>query len=513
MFKYKNIFCFLFGCLAVLSAKAEGNDTITISTVDETVSVSGIGYSINSLIKVKATSAGVFSDGDYSPFWLTNNNHGIASDKSNNQYVRGEVYYATKLLKSKDLSITVGLDMIAARNLQSDIYVQQAFADLNYKVLGLSVGMKERRDHYKNMLLSTGGMALSQNARPIPQVELGFPKYVTVPYTNNLLHVLGGVSYGKFLDDDFKKRYAGDGTYASDVLYHRKYIFATLDKRRAFNFTLGMEMNTQWGGHFYQKGEYKFSSPAKLSDMFKVFVPMKGGGDSNPTDESNIQGNVFGSWHFIGNYKQENYSIKAYYEHFFEDHSGLFFKNMPDGLYGIELNLHKFAPVSTILFEYIHTKDQSSPFLWDEYNDDYRVPIQVSGNDNYYNQCDYISLSNYGMVLGNPLLTSPIYNNGRTLQVLNNRISAFHGAIAGKITSNLSYRAMVTYSRSWGTYILPARSIRNQFSSMMELSYSDWRLWGGGWLFSGALAYDNSSTMVGDNLGFRLKVSKSFLLR
>lgn len=453
-------------------------------------------------IDVNIATLGTFSGGDNAPFWLTNNQYGLGSTENNSGYLRAQTFAKKKL--ADKLKLQLGVDIIAAHNLNSDFHFQQLYADFTYKNIKLSIGSKERAPLFKNELLSTGGMTLSNNARPIPQVEASLPDFVTVPYTKGLLEVMGGISYGKFIDDKFKLNNAADGNYAKEILYHRKYGFVKFENNQTWNFIMGLEMDTQWGGHFYKNDEFWWNSPARFKDFFRVLVPMSGGSDSNMTDQVNILGNVYGSLHFITNYRKESYTVKAYIERFFEDHSGLFFKSVPDGLYGIELNLKKKGWITGVLFEYLHTKNQSGPFLWDKSEE---IPVQVSGGDNYYNHIDYISLSNYGFVMGNPLLTSPIYNNGSSLTVFNTRLSSFHGGITGYINNNLKYRSLFTYSQSWGTPLIPSRSIRNQFSIMLEATYSNDKL--SGWLFSGAFSYDKSD-MIGDNAGVQFKVSKAF---
>ena len=453
-------------------------------------------------IDVNIGTLGTFSGGDNAPFWLTNNVYGLGATNNNSGYLRVQTFAKKKL--ADQLKLQLGVDIVAAHNLNSNFHFQQLYADFAYKNVKLSIGSKERAPLFKNELLSTGGLTLSNNARPIPQVEASLPDFVSVPYTKGLLEVMGGISYGRFMDDKFKRNNAADGSYAEDILYHRKYGFLKFEKNSVWNFIMGLEMDTQWGGQFYKEGKYKWSSPAGFKDFFRVLLPMSGGSDSNMTDQASILGNVYGSLHFITNYRKEDYTVKAYIERFFEDHSGLFFKSVPDGLYGIELNLTKKGWVTGLLFEYLHTKDQSGPFLWDKSEE---IPVQVSGGDNYYNHVDYISLSNYGFVMGNPLLTSPIYNNGSSLTVYNTRLSSFHGGITGYICDNLKYRALITYSQSWGTPLIPSRSIRDQFSTMLETTYSNDKLQG--WLFSGAFSYDKSD-MIGDNTGVQFKVSKAF---
>ena len=472
------------------------------------VSYYGISQSLpNEKLDIKIESAGTLTDGDYAPFWITSNKYGIGSETRNKGYLKTGLFASKNLFDNK-LNVSIGTDILVSDNIQDNFYFHQLYADLKYRSLGLSIGAKERSNPFKNKDLSTGGLTLSNNARPIPQIEAGFPTFVEIPYTNGYMQIQGGISYGRFNDDKYKIPYAGDGSYAENVLYHRKYAYFKIEKKSPWSFVLGLEMDTQWGGDFYDKNGHRSSSSAGIKDFFKIITPMSGGSESNGTDQINIQGNVYGSWHFILNYKKENYSIKTYHEHYYDDHSGMFFKNMPDGIYGLELNWNKKQIISSVLLEYIHTKNQSGPFLFDKSNN---IPIQVSAGDNYYNHVDYISITNHGFVLGNPLLTSPIYNNKRTLQVLNTRLSAFHGGVSGYLTNDLKYKTLLTYSKSWGTPFIPSRQIRTQFSSMLEMEYTPTKI--EGWAFTGALAYDDSSTIVGDNLGFQLKISKLFHIR
>lgn len=461
------------------------------------------------LAQVKVGGIATFTDGDYAPFWITNNQHGIGSIQTNNQYLRVGAF-GNKSIKASDekFNMSGGVDVLIANNLSSDFYIQQLYSELAYKATVLSVGIKERYSLFKNRELSSGGLALSNNARPIPQVEFAIPRFVSIPGTDHKWQIMGGLSYGWFLDNDFKRNNAANGYYATDVLYHRKYGFLKFRPNEKWSFIGGLEMDTQWGGHFYKKGEYWGKSSAKLKDIFKVLIPMSGGSDSNITDKVNITGNVYGSIHMIANYRNSNIEVKAYHEHFFEDHSGLLFKNIPDGLYGVELHFKKQSWISDLLIEYLHTKDQSGPFLWDKTEE---IPVQVSGGDNYYNQVDYISLTNYGYVIGNPLFVSPIYNDGSSLTVYNTRLSSFHFGIAGNISSNVRYKTLLTYSRSWGTPLIPSVNIRDQFSSLLEVIYKNTNILGG-WCLSGAVAYDKSQ-MIGDNFGGQFKLFKTFNIR
>ena len=46
---------------------------------------------------------------------------------------------------------------------------------LKYRCLGVSVGSKEKHSEFNNPLLSSAGIDIFGNARPIPQVRIGIP--------------------------------------------------------------------------------------------------------------------------------------------------------------------------------------------------------------------------------------------------------------------------------------------------------------------------------------------------
>lgn len=233
---------------------------------------------------------------------------------------------------------------------------------------------------------------------------------------------------------------------------------------------------------------------------------MNGGSESSEADQRNILGNVNGSWHFVFNYNMPNYTIKAYHEHFFEDHSGfVIVKNIPDGLYGLEINTKKKQLLSTVLFEFLYTKDQSGyPFRADGTTDPRK-------GDNYYNHHFYNSFSYYGHTLGSPFLVSPIYNKDGSLKILNNRVVSYHLGMSGYLHRDLDYRLLLSYSRGYGTYGNMPDPVLTMFTSLLEMNYTNLKL--NGWKFTGALAYDNSERWIGDNFGGNIKIAKTFTIK
>ena len=142
----------------------------------------------------------VAGHGDYSPFWFTANRQGLSSVKTENGYLRAGIFHSQAL--GRHFTWKAGLDLATAYNYTSSFVVQQAYADLSYRWLNLSIGSKERTPELRNPKLSTGGLVESNSARPVPQVRIEIPQYISVPGTNHWLHIKGHLAYGTFTDNN-----------------------------------------------------------------------------------------------------------------------------------------------------------------------------------------------------------------------------------------------------------------------------------------------------------------------
>lgn len=130
------------------------------------------------------TSANV-STGDYAPMWFTANRYGLSGVEPCSGYLRAGVDYAGKF--GADWRLEAGLDLAGAVNQTSDFVVQQAFVDVSWRNITLSIGSKEREAFPldKNMRLSSGMMVEGPGARPVPQVRLEVKEYQNLPYTKD----------------------------------------------------------------------------------------------------------------------------------------------------------------------------------------------------------------------------------------------------------------------------------------------------------------------------------------
>lgn len=489
-----------------MNFKLSGATLLLLSFVYPALSFAQFSKGMN--YKVEAES--VFSGGDYAPFWLTANRNGLSSVKNNNGYLRAGIFRPVE--KEKKLSYALGLDLAVAYHFTSTFIVQQAYADLKYSFLELSVGSKERNPELKNPFLSIGGMTLSNNARPIPQVRISVPDYVIIPGTKGLFALKGHLAYGMFTDDGWQKDFAKPGSkYTEHVLYHSKALFARIGNENIFPlvFEGGLEMAAQFGGNAFNSS-YNLpfvDMPNGIKDFFKVLIPSGGDSSTPGGEQSNIYGNHVGSWNFSLSYAFPDWKIRGYYEHFFEDHSQMFGQyGWKDCLVGVEFTLPSNPFVGKVVYEYMGTKDQSGPVFHDKTS---IIPDQISAVDDYYNHYIYTGWQHWGMGIGNPLLLSPVYNKDGLITFKSNRIKSHHIGISGNPGNGWEYRMLLTYVRHWGTYFDPFDEIKKSFNSLLEVTYAPKCL--KGWKFKGAVAFDGGD-LVGHNCGGMLTISKTGLL-
>ena len=479
--------------------------------------VGKIGYELQSDITA--------SSGKYAPFWLISNRHGQASLANNQTLLSIGLHRGFD--PKQGFTWAYGAEIVGAWNYPSALYLQQLYVDVKYNCWELSIGSKERCSEGKHHTLSGGGLTFSPNARPIPQVRFGIIEYTTVPWIfKDWVHVKGHLSYGKHTDKDFLKSHvanAPEGTwYTSDILFHEKTAFLKIgnEEKSPLAVEIGLEMYSQFGGKFFitrngMNDSLRYNIPHSYKEYLKALIPMGGGSDAPASDQQNINGNILGSWHLAANYQFKDWRVRLYYEHFYEDHSGLLgyhkirkgevvsYFPWYDGLYGFEIDLPSNRIASTVVYEYITSRIQSGPIV--NYWEDHLV-----GKDSYYNNSIYQSWQHWGMAICNPHHLSPTYVEPSTLKMPYTRIRSHHIGIEGSPNPQLGYRFMGSWTKHWGSYDDPLPEPQTQLSLMTELSYTppQWS----GWQFTGAFAIDRSQ-LIGNNIGTMFTIRKQGLIK
>lgn len=160
--------------------------------------------------------------GNNTPLWQVSNQHGLSSI-DNNTYIRGGVFYDKNIRSWK---IEGGVDLAVATGFTSTFVVQQAYADIRYKWIGLWAGSRELNSPLLNQCLSSGGLTWSGNARPLPQIAIGIFDYIHVAPR---VQVKAELSYGWFTDTKYQEENVGDeDSYTRKIKYHHKSFFSDL---------------------------------------------------------------------------------------------------------------------------------------------------------------------------------------------------------------------------------------------------------------------------------------------
>lgn len=475
------------------------------------------------------------SAADYhTPLWLNANKYGLSSLMPINGYLRASVRKNRMEEQGalERLSWGAGLDVLRTFHYKSSYILHQAYAELKWWHGMLVVGAKRHEMQLKNQSLSSGSQTLGINAATIPQVRLELPDYYTIPALGGWLQIKGHIAYGKLTDSQWQKQFTSAAhSYSEGILYHSKAGYLRIGNAARFypfSVELGLEMATLYGGmaHVLRADGTMQDMPGQggLKGMINALVA--GGHDYGESVYQNVSGNVLGSWLCRLNYDTDQWYAALYADHFFEDHSSMFFLDydgygtgeqwnvksrrkyfvydLKDIMLGMELKLKHFSIIRNVVWEYLHTKYQSGPIYHDH---TMGVSDHIGGRDNYYNHYIYTGWQHWGQVIGNPLYRSPQYNTDGDLEIQNNRFIAYHLGISGDLLPQWQYRLLGTYQRGWGRYDHPYAEVRKNQSLLFETVYhlpKDWCIMLG-------LGMDQGK-ILGNNYGLQLTVSKKGIL-
>lgn len=474
--------------------------------------------------------------GDNSPLWLHSNRYGLSTLENSNGYVRAGLFLRTDTLPAHKFGYGYGVDMAVASQFTSTVVLQQAYLEGRWLHGTLTVGSKEYPMELKDNRLSSGSQTLGVNARPVPQVRLALPDYWTVPLTGGWLSLKGHLAFGMTTDNAWQRDFvSGLNKYTEDTYVHTKAGYLRIGSpspKAHFNAELGLEMAAQFAGNTFQRtaeGAMRWVHNDKgLSAFWHAFIP--GGADQGDT-ESNVEGNHLGSWVARLNLDYDRWGVSVYADHFFEDHSSMFFLDydgygsgtekdvrkdnryvlydLKDMMLGAEVRLKSFHWIDKVVLEYLYSKYQSGPVYHDHRAN---VPDHIGGRDDYYNNCYFTGWQHWGQVMGNPLYLSPLYNTDGAIEVTDNRFVSWHLGLSGHADDCLSYRLLATYVKGHGTYSRPFIDARTDFSLLAEATYSAPEKSSlSGWSVTGAFGMDAGDRM-GDNFGFQVTITKSGLL-
>jgi len=486
----------------------------------------------NAYLKIDLEAQAAISD-NKTPLWLNANKYGLSSLEKSNGYLRASAFHDMKPYDDEDetpLVYAFGLDIAGAYGYTSTLVIQQAYGEIRWLRGKLTVGSKNWGLELKDNKLSSGSQTLGINARPVPQVRLALDEYWPIPGTKGLINLKGHIAYGKTTDSNWQKDFTeGKSKYVENGLYHSKAGYVRIGKEFSnLSLTLGCEMVTMFGGTSRSvsmgNGELAdFENESGPKAFWNALLPTSSEGEVSESTYKNVAGNMLGSVVARLDYKNDYWSTAIYFDHFFEDQSGmfmvdydgygtgeewnvkkdrrLFLYKLKDMMLGYEWKKKLPSLIDAFVFEYIYSKYQSGPIYHDHTN---TFPDDIGGKDNYYNNYMQSPYQHWGQVLGNPFYLSPLYNTDEILEVKNNRFAAFHFGLGGHFSDDLSYRVLASFQDALGTYDKPYSKYKKSFNFLAEATYQLPKHW----QITAAVGLDRGN-VHGNNNGAQITVRKS----
>ncbi|MDE7388375.1 MAG: capsule assembly Wzi family protein [Muribaculaceae bacterium] len=393
----------------------------------------------------------------------------------------------------------------------SNAWLQQLYAEVKFRGVFLTVGMKEQHYPLLNERLSSGDLVHGFNARPMPGVCAGFIDFQNIPFTNGWLQIQGELGFWKYDDNNWQRNhYNYFNNHINIGSWHNyKRCFFRTKPSQPLSLTIGMQAAAQFSGTttWYRDGAAMSSHEFGL--RFKDFIDMivlREGDDY-------WKGNHVGSWDINLRYRlTSGHQIKLYGQWLWEDGSGIGKLNGWDGLWGLEWQAPKRGPISGAVIEVLTFMNQSGSMHYDPAD----IPgttmtgTQATGADNYYNNTWYNGYAYFGQSLGSPMFPSPIFNtDGFTTAFVDNRFWGIHGGVNGAVNKDIDYRLLASYRKFYGTMMIPRIHTVHDVSAMLEANWHPASV--PGLTVTAQVAFDCGDSTYGNNAGALVSVSYSGL--
>jgi len=374
-----------------------------------------IAFRNHAQINYTVETGSLISEGKQTPAWLISNEYGKFSMEKFQYFLSARMNKKTEYSKQFDYGFGLELYDRFDRDKTNHFWLHEGYGELKYRFLRLQAGVREEVFGIHDTTLSSGSFIWSQNARPMPKITLSTPGFIDVPFTLGFVQFKALLSHGWFEYDRYVHR----------PLLHHKNVYLNIGPKWPVTLTLGMEHFVMWGG---ESTDPEIGQIPAGWDIYKrIFI-----GSEIPVDpssplwnERNAVGNHLGSYNIGLQVKNiPNYFLFLYWQHPFEDGSGLRFRNGEDGLFGGSIkNKNSEAIFQGFCYELFNSMDHGIEGV---YTGEYDA-------DNYFNNFLYMNgWTRFNQIIGHPFIESQIITEraGRyKTQIYNNRILAHYLAV------------------------------------------------------------------------------------
>ncbi|MVM32823.1 hypothetical protein GO755_22470 [Spirosoma sp. HMF4905] len=455
---------------------------------------------------------GLVSSADRTPFWLRANQFGVVPYSSPVGTLRvgvaGSVSLTDTMRKSAARAwvLSYAAEAVGNAGKENQLLAPEYYVKLSHRQIQFIIGRRKEVIGLVDTTLSSGSYSWSGNALPIPKVQFGTKGFAPLG-RRQWLAINAFIAHGWFANTDYMQH---------SFLHQKSVIFRVGKPSSPVRLYAGINHNVQWGGHSdYLDYHYAVNGqlPGELRDFPNVFLAIRTDGLNNPRitsfDYVNLYGNHVGSIDFGAELRLASVNLMFYHQHSYDDASGMFFKNVPDGLSGLRIRPLRSGSsgfhVDDFLVEFLTTLSQSGAIFapWNG----------LSGNDNYFNNEQYKEGWAYkNHILGTPFITlrqdsKPEYQTATSLTVNNNRLQMAHIGLRATVAHRMTLMAKLSYSQNLGTYAEPFAGSPKQLSSIVQIGMP--LSWLGGLSLTASVAADIGelyTNTVGGYVGLRKTV-------
>lgn len=432
-------------------------------------------------LKAGLEAGAYISSPETAPFWLRTNQFGIVPNTGPAGQIQGTIrkdYVFFDSLSNRPQKTDWGFAVNPVLNYneqnQFKVLLPEAHVKARFKMLEIYAGRRREVMGLGDTTLSSGFYAGSGNALAIPKVQIGTITFVPLKFTRNFLAVHAGFAHGWF-----------DTDYIKGVRLHQKFMYLRLGKPTSKSkFYFGLNHNVLWAGHSEElkkhpelavNGElpssWKFYPNVVLAYTSKNWFTKNGYGSF----DSYRLGNHLGSYDFAFETKVGDKQLFVYHQHPFEDVSSMLFKNVPDGLYGINLKMNALQnsagfALSRVTLEFLSTKDQSGSTFY--------IPGSTyQGADNYFNHSQYSKgWSYFDRTVGTPFIVpgKDMDQSKKTSSRYfpSNRVNVWYAGVQGGWGNMLALTLKVSYSQNFGMPGENFKPVRGQLSTYLAGEYA-----------------------------------------
>jgi len=380
------------------------------------------------------------SSGHDLPFWMSSNQNGVFSMQSNNyQLIQAGVSKTYVPDSVSNWSTSWGANLIYGYGGKSDFQANQYWLGVRHKRIIIKAGAQMDPVLYAGLSSTNGNLDRSNNARPLPGISISTDKFIPFFFWKKWFS----------FSAEFEEKLFTNHTFVKDAHLHHKSLYWKANLSQNWSVKVGLEHFVLWGGTSPTEGVMP-----GVSQYFNYILGLKAGPGAYIDDQTNKAGNQLGIYSLEIKKELDKSIISFYWNHLFEDRSGMEMANFQDGLYGIYIDKKdKSTLITDVVYEFMYTLNQSgSIHHLPAPTPDNPNRVTGRGRDNYFDHYIYRSFTYYNRMMGTPLFVPRIGSDGVANGFESTRMWMQHIGLKGALGSGIYWKSMLTWSRNFGVY-------------------------------------------------------------